>query len=76
MRTLAEVQSKTGQERTTRITENIATNPYVADAATGRYGLPAGSPLATAGVALPGGIAVVLGVPTGAPAPIGVLPPI
>jgi hypothetical protein len=76
MRTLAEVQSKTGQERTTRITENIATNPYVADAATGRYGLPAGSPLATAGVALPGGIAAVLGVPTGAPAPIGVLPPI
>ena len=75
MKTLAEVQSKTGQELTTRITENSPTNPYVADAASGRYGLPAGSSLATAGVPLPSAVAAALGMPAGSPVPIGVLPP-
>ncbi len=75
MKTLTEVHSRTGQERTSRITDNSATNPYVADAASGRYGLPAGSPLATAGVALPSSVAAALGMSTGAPVPIGILPP-
>jgi len=75
LKTLAEVQAKTGQERSSRITENAATNPYVADAASGRYGLPAGSPLASAGVALPSAVAAALGVPAGSSVPLGVLPP-
>jgi hypothetical protein len=75
LKTLAEVQARTGQERTSRITENAATNPYVADAASGRYGPPAGSPLATAGVALPAAVAAALGLPAGTPVPIGIAPP-
>ena len=74
MRSLGEVQSRTGQERTSRITDNSATNPYVADAASARYGLPAGSPLGAAGVPLIATVAAALGVPTGSPVPIGILP--
>jgi hypothetical protein len=75
VRTLADLRAKTGQEGTTRITDDAATNPYVADAASGRYGLPAGSPLAAAGVVLPASVAAAVGVPAGAPVPVGILPP-
>ena len=74
LKTLAEVQSRTGQERTSRITDDAITNPYVADAASGRYGLPAGSPLATAGVPLSAPVAAALGLPSGSAVPIGVVP--
>jgi len=75
VRTLADLRAKTGQEGTTRITDDAATNPYVADADSGRYGLPAGSSLAAAGVALPASVAAAVGVPAGAPVPVGILPP-
>ena len=74
LRTLGDVQSRTGQERTSRITDGAAANPYVVDAASGRYGLPAGSPLAAAGVPLDATVAAALGLPAGTPVPIGVLP--
>ncbi|MCI3950396.1 MAG: hypothetical protein K0R11_2330 [Acidimicrobiales bacterium] len=75
VRTLADLRAKTGQEGTTRITDDAATNPDVADADWGRYGLPAGSSLAAAGVALPVSVATALGLPAGAPVPVGILPP-
>jgi hypothetical protein len=74
LKTLAEVQSRTGQERTSRITDNAAANPYVADADSGRYGLPAGSPLAGAGVPLSTTVAAALGLPAGSAVPIGIVP--
>ena len=55
--------------------DDAATNPYVADAASGRDGLPAGSSLAAAGVALPASVAAAVVVPAGAPLPVGILPP-
>jgi len=73
MKSLADVRSRTGQERSSWITDNAASNPYVADAAAGRYGLPATSPLGAAGTPLSASVASALGLPTGAAAPVGVL---
>jgi hypothetical protein len=74
LRTLAEVQTRTGQEKTSGITENVTRNPYVEDEAAGKYGPPPGSTLATAGVLLPSRVAAALGVTTTTKVPIGILP--
>jgi hypothetical protein len=74
LRTLSEVQTKTGQERSSAITDNATRNPYVEDEATGKYRPPPGSSLNTAGVLLPSRVASALGVTTSTPVPIGILP--
>jgi hypothetical protein len=74
MRSLTDVQSMTGQDRTSKILDNAAADPNVDDITAGRYGLPAGSALSSAGVPLPAGVAEALGVTTGLAVPIGLLP--
>ena len=74
LRSLTEVQSMTGQDRTSKILDNAAADPNVDDITAGRYGLPAGSALSSAGVPLPAGVAEALGVTTGLAVPIGILP--
>ena len=74
LRTLSEVQTKAGQDKTSAITDNATRNPYVEDEAAGKYGPPPGSSLTTAGVLLPSRVAAALGVSTSTPVPIGVLP--
>jgi hypothetical protein len=72
LKTLAEVQTKTGQDKASAITDNAAKNPYVQDEAALKYGPP--SSLATAGVPLPSNVAAALGVTTTTKVPIGILP--
>ena len=74
MKTLTDVQARTGQDRTSKIVDNAATDPNVDDADAGRYGLPAGSALSAAGVPLPASVAGALEVPMGQPVPVGILP--
>jgi hypothetical protein len=74
MRTLAEVQTRTGQERTSAITENTTRNPYVEDEGTSKFNPPPGSSLNTTGVPLPSRVAAALGVSTTTKVPIGILP--
>lgn len=74
LRTLPDVQSRTGQERTSAIADNAARNPYIEDEAAKRYGPPPGSSLHTAGVLLPSRVATALGVTTTTRVPIGILP--
>jgi trimeric autotransporter adhesin len=74
LRTLAEAQTRTGQERTSAITENTTRNPYVEDEGTSKFNPPPGSSLNTAGVPLPSRVAATLGVSTTAKVPIGILP--
>ncbi len=74
LRTLVDVQSRTAQERTSGITENVTRNPYIEDEATSKYGPPPGSSLNTAGVLLPSRVATALGVSTTTKVPIGILP--
>jgi hypothetical protein len=74
MRTLTEVQTRTGQERTSAITENTTRNPYVEDEGTSKFNPPPGSSLNTTGVPLPSRVAAALGVSTTTKVPIGILP--
>ncbi len=74
LRTLTDVQSRTGQDRSSKIVDNAATDPYVDDGEAGRYGLPAGNVLSAAGVPLPAAVAAALGAPAGLPVPVGILP--
>jgi len=74
LRTLSEVQTKTGQDKTSAITDNATRNPYVEDAATGKYRPPPGSTLNSAGVAIPSRVATALGVTSSTPVPIGIFP--
>jgi parallel beta-helix repeat protein len=74
LRTLSDVQARTGQDRTSAITDNATSNPYVEHEASGKYGPPPGSSLHTAGVLLPQRVAAALGVTTTTKVPIGVLP--
>ena len=74
LRSLADVQGRTGQDRTSKIVDNVATDPNVDDAEAGRYGLPAGSALGTAGLPLPEAVAAAVGVDAGVPVPVGILP--
>jgi hypothetical protein len=73
MRSITDVRSRTGQERSSWITDDAPSNPYVADAAAGRYGLPATSPLGAAGAPLSVAVAGALGLPPGSAAPVGVV---
>jgi hypothetical protein len=74
LRSLTDVQSRTGQDRTSKILDNAVTDPNVDDVEAGRYGLPAGSALSGAGLPLPPAVASALGVTPGVPVPVGVLP--
>jgi len=74
LRNLADVQSRAGQDRTSKILDNATTDPNVDDPEAGRYGLPAGSTLDTAGLPLPTAVASAVGVPPGVPVPVGILP--
>jgi Right handed beta helix region/Protein of unknown function (DUF1565) len=73
-RTLTDMQARTGQERSSAISDNATRNPYVEDAAAGRYNPPPGSTLATAGIRVPSRVATALQIPEGTTMPIGILP--
>jgi hypothetical protein len=73
-RTLSQAQTRTGQERTSGITENVTRNPYIEDETAAKYNPPPGSSLHTAGVLLPSRVAAPLGVSTTTRVPIGILP--
>jgi hypothetical protein len=74
MRTLTEVQTRTNQEKTSAITENVTRDPYIEDEAASKFNPPPGSTLNTAGVLLPSRVATALGVTTTTKVPIGILP--
>ncbi len=72
--TMSEVRTQTGQELRSLNTENVAVDPYIADAVGGNYGRPLASPAIGAGQPLPLLVAQLLGVAAGVPVDIGALP--
>jgi nitrous oxidase accessory protein NosD len=67
------IAAATGLESNSLSTDNVAVNPYVADAATCNYGLPAGSPALGRGLPLPPNVAAALGRPVGESVNIGIV---
>jgi hypothetical protein len=67
------IATATGLERNSLSTDNVAVDPYVTDAASCRYGLPAGSAARGRGLPLPPNVATALGLPVGGSVNIGIV---
>jgi hypothetical protein len=63
----------TGLERNSLSTDNVAVDPYVTDAASCQYGLPAGSAARGRGLPLPPNVAAALDLPVGGSVNIGLI---
>ncbi|MDQ3574720.1 MAG: right-handed parallel beta-helix repeat-containing protein, partial [Actinomycetota bacterium] len=71
--TMGDFRSRTGQELNTLVADGTTTNPFVANEATGDYGLPTTSVARGKGQPLPSRIAAAIGVAPGTAVDMGVL---
>lgn len=72
-KSLAAFKSATGFEANGLEINNVTTNPFFVDAASGDYRLKPGSPAIGRGEPLPADIASAIGLPTGVPVDLGAL---
>jgi hypothetical protein len=70
---LAAVVANTDQEHNSFSADNVAVDPFVVDASSCQYGLPAGSVARGRGLPLPPNVATALGLPAGGSVNIGVV---